>query len=348
MPRQGVLLVNVGSPDDPSTGAVRRYLRQFLMDGRVIDIPAWQRFLLVNLIIAPLRAPRSAHAYQKVWTDRGSPLVVHARDLAEALRLRLGPEVRVAIGMAVGNPSIQAGLEGLIGEGCDRVLVVPLFPHDASATWGGAAELAMRAAGERWEVPAISVLPPFWDDPRWEEAVAAVAAPALTDFAPDHVLFSNHGLPVRQLRRGCAGDACDDARRDCGDFASRGASRCYKAQCDASTARLANRLGLEKWSAAFQSRLGRDRWLEPATASEVERLAGAGVRRLAVICPSFAADCLETLEEIGLACAESFRAAGGEELRLIPCVNAEAPWADALAAMIHDALPKRLIQQGAA
>lgn len=321
--RRGILLVNLGTPDAPETPAVRRYLRQFLMDGRVIDIPTPARWMLVNFVIAPFRSPKSAKAYRAVWTSDGSPLLVYSRALAAAVEHRLGE--RVTLAMRYGSPSIAEGIERL-GE-VDRILVVPLYPQYASSSTGTALEEIYRALAGRVWVPPIDVLPPFFDDPGFLDAQAGLAR---EDVAwADHVLFSYHSLPERQITAAAAscqlGACCDAAP-----------PWCYRAQCFATTRGLVGRLGLADggWSQSFQSRLGRAEWLKPATDAVVPELARRGVKRLAVLCPSFVSDCLETLEEIGIRAREEFRAAGGEELRLVPCVNATPAWADALARRI--------------
>lgn len=322
----GVLLVNIGSPASPAVADVRRYLRSFLSDPRVIDIPAALRWPLVNLIIAPFRSPKSAHAYQSIWTPRGSPLVVAATDLADALAARL-QGVRVAAGMLNGPPSVEHALEqiGLV----ERLIVVPLFPQYASATTGGALERIYRVLASREAVPSVQVVPPFYENPAFIDAVVAIAQPQLDEFRPDTVLFSYHGLPERQIRRispQCLTDGCCEKPAPHHAF-------CYRAQCMATTRALAARLGVPE-RVAFQSRLGRDVWLGPATDDVLAQLARDGARRVAVLAPSFVADCLETLEELAIRGQAQFRAAGGEELRLIPAVNADSRWADGLAKLL--------------
>ncbi|MFN7142741.1 MAG: ferrochelatase [Myxococcota bacterium] len=318
--RRGVLLVNLGTPDAPETPAVRRYLREFLMDGRVIDIPTPARWVLVNFVIAPFRSPKSAKAYRAVWTPDGSPLLVHSRALAAAVEQRLGE--RVTLAMRYGSPSIAEGIARL-GE-VDRILVVPLYPQYASSSTGTALEEIYRALAGRVWVPPVDVLPPFFDDPGFLDAQAGLAR---VDTAwADHVLFSYHSLPERQIQAAapsCQLGACCETTTP---------PWCYRAQCLATTRGLVERLGLADgaWSQSFQSRLGRAEWLKPPTDVVVPDLARRGVKRLAVLCPSFVSDCLETLEEIGIRAREEFRAAGGEDLRLVPCVNATPAWADAL------------------
>ena len=337
----GVLLVNVGSPDAPTVPAVRRYLGEFLGDPRVVDLPPLARWLLLHLVILPRRPRRSAAAYRAVWTDAGSPLIAHGRALAAALGEQL-PGRPVALGMRYGSPAVAEALGDLVRQGCDRVVVAPLYPQLASSTTGSALEAVYRAAAGMVSPPSLSTLPPFFADPGYIEAVARLAEPHLGELGPDHVLLSFHGLPERHIRRGdvtrgrCLADA------GCCEEPGAAARGCYRAQCLATARALADRLGLDATahSVAFQSRLGRDPWIGPSTQELVPALAGRGVRRLLVLCPSFVADCLETLEEIGLRAAADFRASGGGELRLVPSLNAEPAWVEVLAGLIEAATPR--------
>lgn len=338
--RIGVLLLNLGTPDAPRPAEVRRYLRQFLSDPRVIDINPVGRWLLLNLVILPLRPRRSAEAYTKIWSDEGSPLLANGQALRDAVARKLA-HVPVALGMRYGNPSIAAGLDQLRAEACDHLVVLPLFPQYASSSTGSAIEAVYREVGQRWNTPFVTVVPPFYDDLRFVEAFAQVGQPVLDELEPDHVLMSFHGLPERHMRKsdetgrhclqseGCC-DKIIDANRNC-----------YRAQSFATARALAGRLGLpdEQWSVSFQSRLGRDPWIKPYTDLRLVELAKAGVKRMAVFCPAFVADCLETLEEIGIRANEDFRAAGGERLVLVPSLNAHPAWVDAVVGLLRDALP---------
>ena len=328
-PRTGVLLLNLGTPDAPTTPAVRRYLREFLSDPRVIDLHDLPRWLLVNLVIAPFRGPKSAHAYQSVWTAEDSPLLVHGRALEAALTAATG--LPVALGMRYGNPSTAAALDRL-GD-VDEVVVIPLYPQYASATTGSSLEELSRVLGGRQRIPAVRVARPLGQYDAVLDAMVAVAREALADFAPDAVLFSYHGLPesqVRATREGCLAEGCcerPDARL----------GFCYRAQSLAASRYLADRLGVGHAVTGFQSRLGRQRWIGPYTEDVLRALPQAGVKRLAVLTPSFVADCLETLEEIGDRGAATFREAGGEELRRIPCLNAHPAFVAALAEIVRGA-----------
>jgi ferrochelatase len=328
----GLLLLNLGTPDAPDTSAVRRYLREFLSDPRVIDINPVGRFLLLELVILPFRPARSAEAYRKIWTDRGSPLLFHSRDLTERVRERLGPRWHVALAMRYGKPSIAAALDELRQAGVDRIVVLPLFPQYASSSTGSALEAVMGVAGQQWNVPRLSVIEDFYDHAGMIDAFVAQGRPVIEDIRADHVLFSFHGLPERQVQKS------DDTGRHCliaDDCCARitTANRnCYRAQSFATARLLAARLGLtsDGYTVCFQSRLGRTPWIQPYTDHVLDQLAAAGKKRLAVFCPAFVADCLETLEEIGIRAREQFQAAGGEDLALVPSLNSTPAWADAV------------------
>lgn len=333
--RRGVLLVNLGTPDSPQKGAVARYLRQFLTDGRVIDIPGPLRWLLVNGIIAPFRAGKSAHAYQQVWTERGSPLRFHSEDLTAAVAERLSP-LPVELGMRYGNPSIEAGLQKLAERGAESVLVAPLYPQYASSSTGTVLEEVYRLAAAQWNTPYLSSLPPFYDAPEYIHAFVTLARPHLEEFRADRVLFSFHGLPERHVKRSdlTKGAHCL-ASADCCAAIVAANRHCYRAQCYATARAAAEGLGLAKgtWDVAFQSRLGKG-WIQPFTDEVLPAWAKEGTRRVAVLCPAFVADCLETLEEIGMRAREDFQSAGGEDLLLVPSLNANPIWADALTSLL--------------
>ncbi len=342
----GILLVNLGTPDAPRAPEVRRYLRQFLSDPRVIDINPVGRWLLLNLIILPTRPAKSAEAYAKVWGEDGSPLLVNGQALRDAVAERLDP-LPVVLAMRYGNPSIAAGLDALHEQGCDHVVLLPLYPQYAASSTGSTVEEVYREAGQRWNTPFVTVVPPFYDDLRFIEAFAQVGQPVLDELEPEHVLMSFHGLPERHMRKSDpSGQHClvqDDCCRKIGTHNR----NCYRAQCFATARALAGRLGLPTlaWSVSFQSRLGRDPWIKPYTDHRLVELAKQGVKRLAVFCPAFVADCLETLEEIGIRADEDFRAAGGEQLRLVPSLNHHPAWVDAVVGLVEDALPPAASQK---
>ena len=326
--RNGLLLVNTGSPASTQTADVRRYLRQLLSDPRVIDLPAPLRWGLVNLVIAPFRAPKSAEAYKKVWTSEGSPLLVHGRALQKGLAAELGADWQVELGMAVGEPSLERGLDAL--GSCGRIFLAPLYPQYAGATTGSILDLSLRKLAERVNVPILQVLPPFYAEPAFIQSVVEVARPHIREFQPDTLIYSFHGLPESQIK---AAGAAEGRRCLEGDCCSMPSAHCYRQHC-LTTARLLE-AELGPGVVAFQSRLGRARWLEPSLEQVITDLAKRGSKKVAVLAPSFVADCLETLEEIGHRGAEQFREMGGEELRMIPAVNAHPSWTRGLAELVR-------------
>jgi ferrochelatase len=340
--RTGILLVNLGTPDAPEPGPVRRYLRQFLSDPRVIDINPIGRAALLHLVILPFRPARSAAAYRKVWMPEGSPLLVHGRALTERLRERI-PEHPIELGMRYGNPSLASAVERLREQGCDRLVVFPLYPHYAASSTGSTVEELARITGALWTTPFVSVIPPFYDHPAFIDAFVTIARDTLSEFAADHVLFSFHGLPERQVVR-CADPSVCLASASCCDALVVGNRNCYRAQCHVTARALAGALGLgeigERWSIAFQSRLGRTPWIKPYTDEVVPALAKRGVAKLAVMCPAFVADCLETLEEIGMRADEDFKAAGGQALKLVPSLNSHPAWVAGVEALVRERLPR--------
>ena len=340
MAREGLLLVNLGTPDAPRTPEVRRYLREFLSDPRVFDMHPAKRALVLELFILPFRPSRSAEAYRKIWGERGSPLLFHGEDLAEKLRERLGPDTQVELAMRYQNPSIASALDRLRDAGADRIVVFPMFPQYSSAAWGSAVEKVFAEAASRWNVPALEVVPPFYDHPAFLDAQAAIVRRERARFDADYFLMSFHGLPERQVRKSdmtggnhCLRDGCCASIVPANRF-------CYRAQCFATARGIAQRLGLaeDRWEVTFQSRLGRDPWIQPFTDVRLLELARAGVKRLAVLSPAFVADCLETLEELAIRAREDFLHHGGEDLRLVPSLNSEPVWVDAILELVGDRL----------
>ncbi len=329
----GLILLNLGTPDSTSTADVRRYLREFLSDPRVIDLPAPARWLLLNFVILPFRPAQSAAAYEKVWTERGSPLLFHGSDLAEKVRARL-PDVPVELAMRYGSPSVESVVRGLQSRGVDRIVVLPLFPQYSSAAWGSAVEKVYDVVRGDWNVPAVHVVPPFYEEPAFLRAFAANARPVLDEMHPDLVMMSFHGLPERHCTKSddTGGRHCLVVP-DCCAAITQANRNCYRAQCFATARGLAAelQLGTDDYEVTFQSRLGRTPWIKPYTDVRLDELAREGrKRRIAILSPAFVADCLETLEELAIRNAETFVEAGGEELRLIPSLNADDGWADAV------------------
>ena len=335
---QGVLLINLGTPDAPETGAVRRYLHEFLSDPRVLDIPPVGRAALLYGAILPFRPRRSAEAYRKIWMAQGSPLLVHGKALRDRLEDSLGPGWVVELGMRYGKPSLGSALEKLRARGVRELTVVPLYPQYASSSTGSSLERVYRLVGKAWNVEGLRVFPPFYDRPAFLDAFADVGRPVLAEARPEHVLFSFHGLPERQVKKSDPTGAHCLARADCCDTRVPANRWCYRMQSFHTARELAQRLGLEvgTWTVTFQSRLGRTPWIKPYTDLVLPELAGKGVKRLAVFCPAFVADCLETLEEIGIRGRDQFRSAGGEALTLVPSLNAHPSWVRGLTRMLRE------------
>lgn len=326
--KRGVLLVNLGSPDSTSVPDVRRYLHQFLMDPCVIDVPYLLRKFVVCACILPTRPRQTAEAYQSIWWDDGSPLIVISRRVRDALQGQL--DMPVELGMRYGNPSIANALQDLLqkaGPSLEEILLVPLYPHFAQATVRTVVDEFSKAVSQSGRSLKTRVLPPFYNDADYVSALASSMQDAL-EWEHDHLLFSYHGIPEKHVRKeDPTGQHCLESA-DCCERDSPAIEHCYRAHCRRATFATASRLGLaeEKYSISFQSRLGKDPWLQPFTDHEIERFAAEGTRRLLVVCPSFVSDCLETLEEIGIRAREDFVAAGGEDLRLIPCMNEHPAW----------------------
>jgi ferrochelatase len=335
MKKHGVLLINLGSPDSTSVRDVRRYLNEFLMDARVIDV-AWPlRRLIVGMILIN-RPKESAHAYSTIWTPEGSPLVVTSRNVRRDLQRRLGDGIPVELAMRYQNPSIASAVASLRDRGVTDLLVFPLFPHYAMSSFETAVVRAQEVAAKLAPAMRLKIAAPYYNDPDYIAALVASAEDFLKkDF--DHLLFSFHGLPERHLRKADPTGCHCLASADCCETPSPAHRTCYRAQCLATARAFVEKAALPagKWSVAFQSRLGRDPWLRPYTDHELVRLAGDGVKRLLVICPAFVSDCLETLEEIAVRGRETFTEAGGEEFALIPCMNEHPRWLEALERLVR-------------
>ena len=329
--------MNLGSPDSTEVKDVKRYLDEFLMDERVIDKPWLFRALLVKGIIVPFRAPKSAEAYKSIWTDKGSPLIV----ISEQLRTALKKEVAepVAIAMRYGNPSPTSAFDKLVNENPDleEVIAVPLYPHYAMSSYETAVEYAKeqhQKGGYRFKLTTIK---PYYDNEDYINALSESIKPHL-EGEWNHILFSYHGVPERHILKGdVTGQHCLKVA-DCCNVASPAHQYCYRHQCYATPKLVAGRLNIPngKWSQSFQSRLGRDPWLQPYTAARLAELPKEGVKKLLVVCPAFVSDCLETLEEIAVEGKEIFLHAGGEQFEMIPCLNIHPLWVSALAKWAND------------
>jgi ferrochelatase len=330
MPKQGILLINLGSPDSTGVGDVRRYLRQFLMDGRVLDAPWPIRFCVVHGAILPKRPIESAKAYEKIWQPEGSPLIISSQAICDEMERRF-PGAAVELAMRYQNPSVESALGKLKEQGVRSLMVFPLFPHYAMSSYESAVERVRVVAGKLAPEMDLRIVPPYYDDEDYIEALVESAAEYLRqDF--DHLLFSFHGIPERHLRKSDPSGCHCLASADCcsGDHPSH--ATCYRAQCFKTMRAFVEKAGVptDKYSYAFQSRLGRDPWLKPYTDKVIEEMPGKGIKRLLVICPVFISDCLETIEEIGMRAKEDFEQAGGDSLQLIPCLNEHPRWLDAM------------------
>jgi protoporphyrin/coproporphyrin ferrochelatase len=329
---KGILLVNLGSPDSTAVPDVRKYLREFLMDGRVLDTPWPIRFCVVNFAILPSRPKESAHAYEKIWTPEGSPLVVTSRNVQKQLQSRL--DVPVELAMRYQNPSIESALRKLDGLKVNDLFLIPLFPHYAMSSYESAVVQVQEVAARVSPQMKITVQPPYFDAPDYIEALVACSQKDLQG-GYDHLLFSFHGIPERHLRKSDPTGCHCLAKENCCEISSPAHATCYRAQCFKTVAAFAARANVpkDKYSVSFQSRLGKDPWLKPYTDLELAEFPKRGIKKLLVICPAFVSDCLETIEEIGMRGRETFLGAGGTEFAQIPCLNEHPLWLSALEKM---------------
>lgn len=332
--KTGILIVNLGTPDSFSTSDVRKYLREFLMDGRVIDIPFLLRFFLVNGIIAPFRAPKSAKVYKKVWMESGSPLKVYGINLVNYLQAEMGDEFAVELAMRYQSPSIEKGIEELMKAEVKRLIVIPLFPQYASATSGSIVQNIMDLMKNLPLFPDIQITGPFYNEPFFLQPLAQRLREKTAAGNYDQILFSYHGLPERQIRKGDKSKNC--LNKDCCSKIHSGNQFCYRAQCFETTRLLAKVADLDpaNCTTSFQSRLGNDPWIKPYTEDTIKEWPAKGIKRVLALSPSFVADCLETTEEIGMEYRDVFLEAGGEKWDLLPCLNDDTDWAKSLAGWI--------------
>jgi ferrochelatase len=313
-----VLLVQLGTPDAPTVPALRRYLRQFLSDPRVIEVPRWRWWFILNLFILPTRPKQSAAKYRRIWKeDTGSPLLHYSRLQAEALH-RLLPDIPVRFAMQVGNPSVASVVQDLIASGAERLIVLPMYPQYSATTTASAMDVLFHALMRERRIPALRVVPPYYDHPAYLDAVTKVIREELDKlpWQPDHYLLSFHGLPVSYVEKGDP----------------------YPSQVDRTTGLLLDRLSwpADCWTQTYQSLFGRDPWLEPYTDRTLEELARHGVKRVFVATPGFTSDCLETIDEIGFEAWHQFRSAGGEQLHQCRCLNDHPAWIKAMHTLVMD------------
>ena len=311
-PPIGLLLAQLGTPDAPTVKALKAYLRQFLSDPRVIDLPRWKWLPILHLFILTRRPARSAALYQNIWRPEGSPLMIYSQAQTAGLQKRLGGQYRVVLGMRYGQPSIARAMAQLAGEGIDRTLVFPMFPQFSASTTGSIYDAVNQASSGR-RMPALRWVPPYYDHPSYIDALKTVYRQSLDqlDQPPDRHLITFHGIPQRYVDEGDP----------------------YRSQCESTARLLARALELadDQWLIGFQSRFGKEPWLEPYSEDILLQLGGQGVSRVAATCPGFTADCLETLDEIGREGQEQFHQGGGRHLHLVPCLNDDPAWLDAMA-----------------
>jgi ferrochelatase len=333
--KKGVILMNLGSPDSTSVKDLKKYLDEFLMDERVIDKPWLLRALLVKGIIVPTRAPKSAEAYKSVWTKEGSPLIVISREQAEKLDKLI--EEPVTIAMRYGNPSPKKAFDELLATNPDleEVVLLPMYPHYAMSSFETAVEYAKEHHKKGNYNFKLSIVKPFYNNEDYLKALEESMKPYLQqDY--DQVLFSYHGVPERHIKKSdVTGCHCLQSANCC-DTPSPAHEFCYRHQCWDTTKEMVKRLNIpaDKWGFSFQSRLGRDPWLKPFTVERLAELPKEGVKKLLVVCPAFVSDCLETLEEIAEEGKEVFMHAGGEEFKMIPCLNGNSLWIEAMGKLV--------------
>ncbi|MFM8454262.1 MAG: ferrochelatase [Gammaproteobacteria bacterium] len=342
MAKKALLLVNLGTPDSPSFLAVAQYLKEFLSDPRVIDLPWIFRQALVNGFIVPFRSRKSTHAYRSIWQMEGSPLLIHSRNLQSALAQALGSNFDVLLAMRYGQPKLESLLKNLDLRPYSELIVLPLFPQYASATTGSIFDQIFQSIRGRLNLPKLTLFNQFYQNSAFINASTGVYQSYLNNLPPDQLpdfyLFSFHGLPIRQLQKlnlAC-GKTCD-IKNPCAPVdATVNNLACYRAQCYASAKAIAEKLGLqpEQYTISFQSRLGRLPWIPPYTEDILQALAKKGIRNLAIACPSFVSDCLETLEEIGIQAKSTWTQVGGRNLYLLPCLNADPLWVKELSEQI--------------
>jgi ferrochelatase len=332
-PKVGVLLINLGTPDSPSVKDVRKYLYEFLNDPRVIDIPAILRFFLVNFIIVPFRAQNSAKIYKDLWTKDGSPILIYGRSIQDKLQLALGNEFEVHLAMRYQNPGMNDILAEMEKNNYKKIIIIPLFPQYASASTGSAIDKAMKLISKWWVIPEIKIISQFYDNEGYLNTIIERAKQYNVD-EYDHILFSYHGLPVRQVDKVYSdGTLCEE--HNCESEINVSNTYCYKATCYATTRLLVEKLNIpeEKYTVCFQSRLDK-KWLEPFTDKVIIEQAKKGAKKLLVFSPAFVADCLETTIEIGKEYQQLFEENGGEKIQLVESLNDHPMWINTLKKMV--------------
>ncbi|HKJ07223.1 MAG TPA: ferrochelatase [Flavobacteriaceae bacterium] len=333
---KGALLVNLGSPKSTSVKDVKNYLDEFLMDKRVIDTPYLLRAFVVKGIILNTRPKKSAEAYKKIWWDEGSPLIVLSERLLKKVEEK--SDIPVALAMRYGEPSIKNGIEELVAQGVNEILLIPLYPQFAMATTETIVVLANKIIKKKYPHVKLTDLPAFYNKPNYIKVLSESIKTVIEKENPEHLLFSYHGVPERHIKKSDITNSHCKIDGSCCQTPSPAHEFCYRHQCYETTKLVAEELNLDKsfYSTSFQSRLGRDPWLQPYTDQTIEEFAKKGVKNLAVVTPAFVADCLETLEEIGMEGKDDFIENGGEKFTAIPCLNDNEDWANTLNTWIEE------------
>ena len=333
---KGILLNNLGSPDSTEIKDVKKYLDEFLMDERVIDIDYWKRYVLIKGIILNFRPKKSAKAYKKIWWDEGSPLVVISERFTEKIKQKI--DIPVELAMRYGSMSMEKGIKNLVDKGVTEIFLVPLYPHYAMSSYETVVVKAEEIIAEKYPNVILDVLPPFYNKPDYIKAMSDNIANHLKDFDYDHVLFSYHGIPERHIKKSDPTKSHCKLDGSCCERNSVAHHTCYRHQCFETTKAIVKELGLNETnhSNSFQSRLLKDPWLKPYTDFELEKFPELGKKKLAVVTPAFVSDCLETLEEIAMEGKEEFLEAGGTNYKHIPCMNDNDDWVDVMVSWIND------------
>lgn len=333
---KGILLNNLGSPDSTEIKDVKKYLDEFLMDERVIDIDYWKRYILIKGIILNFRPKKSAKAYKKIWWDEGSPLVVISERFTEKIKQKI--DIPVELAMRYGSMSMEKGIKNLVDKGVTEIFLVPLYPHYAMSSYETVVVKASEIIAEKYPNVVLDVLPPFYNKPAYIKAMSDNIANHLKDFDYDHVLFSYHGIPERHIKKSDPTKSHCKLDGSCCERNSVAHHTCYRHQCFETTKAIAKELGLNatNHSNSFQSRLLKDPWLKPYTDFELEKFPELGKKKLVVVTPAFVSDCLETLEEIAMEGKEEFLEAGGTNYKHIPCMNDNDDWVDVMVSWIND------------
>jgi ferrochelatase len=331
--KTGVLLINLGTPNNCDPKSVYSYLKQFLNDPRVIDLPKFVRYILVNGLIIPFRYKKSAHAYKQIWAEKGSPLLINSENLVNAIKKELGTTIEVELGMRYGNPSIESAVKKL--KNCQKIIAIPLFPQYSSAATGSAVEELLRVIQCQWNIPEIIVKRDFFNNVDFIKAYASIIKENICDKQIDKLIFSYHGLPKRHIEKSNCTAKCSH-EKSCPAITQQNIY-CYRAQCFATSDLIAKELNLNSnnYVTSFQSRLGKTPWIQPYTDLVLKELREEKVTNIAIVCPSFVNDCLETLEEINIRARDEWQSLGGVDFNFIPCLNDNSIWVKGVVKIIN-------------